>query len=236
MQIIRHILVSCFIIISITLSAQQINFDSFTGDDDYQIYGANQKNFSHFYFGYGLFADQSETGAAINHGKTNSFQLGLRYKRQLNSTFAFGYDTYWMKNNFNLKQNTDKSLPNNVLNDSEKLVFNNLGLELYLRINFVKRDMKMGNFLDLGAFGDWTYRTKHVTINDFEDDLLSGKEIITYRQLKYPQTFNYGVRGRIGFNRYVITGEYRFSNLFKDDFDLPELARLQIGLQIGIHR
>lgn len=233
------ILLLSFFLFGLTLSAQKVLFENQVDPDDfYNTYGANEKNFSHFYLGTGMHIMQGESGATIQHGKTYTPQIGLRYKRKLNNTFAIGYDFSWMKYNYNLKQEPGKLLPNDVINDKEMLVFNSFGLELYYRINFGRRGNYMGTFFDMGAYGNWAYRNKHVTVNDFDDDLglLYGRRIVTNRKLKYTQPFNYGVRGRIGINRYVIFGEYRLSSLFKEEFNFPELPKLQVGLQIGIHQ
>jgi hypothetical protein len=238
MKTIKLLIAVIFFLTSTALFSQYVTYDSDQDKDElYQTYGPNQKHFSHFYVGFGMFTDKAETGAEVNYGKTNSFQLGMRYKLRLNKTFALGYDFSWSKQSFNLKQNDDKILPNNFVNNNEKLVFNNLGLELYYRINLGTNATKMGTFLDMGAYGNWAYRNKHVTVNDFEDDLglLYNRRIVTNRKLVYTQPLNYGVRGRIGYNRYVLMGEYRLSSLFKDEYNLPELPKFQLSLQIGIH-
>lgn len=238
MKTIKLLIFGTFLFIGTTLSAQTVTYDNIQDkDDSYKTYGPNQKHFSHFYVGFGMFADKAETGADVNYGKTNSFQLGMRYKFRLNKTFALGYDFSWSKHSFNLNQNDVKILPNNILNDNEKIVFNNLGLELFYRLNFGTSDAKMGTFIDMGAYGNWAYRNKHVTMNNFDDDdgLLYERRIVTNRGLKYTQPFNYGVRGRIGYNRYVLMGEYRLSSQFKDEYNLPELPKFQLSLQIGIH-
>lgn len=230
-----------FSIISLSLIAQKVSTENTSDEENlYQTYGSNQKNFTHIYLGFGMFADQGATGADVNYGNTNSFQIGLRYKRKLNNTFSLGYDFSYFKQNFNIKQNASKTLPNLIINDSEKLVFNKLGLELYYRINIGKRGPRMGTFIDMGGYGNWAYRNKHVTRNDFSDDLglLYGRRIVTNRKLKYTEPFNYGVRARFGFDRYALMAEYRLSDLFKEEFllpELPELPKFQIALQIGIH-
>lgn len=239
MKTIKLLILGTFLFAGTALYSQSFTYDNTRDEDDsYMTYGPNQKNFTHFYLGFGMFANKGETGAAVNYGKTNSFQIGMRYKLRLNNTFALGYDVSWLKYSFNLKQNDEKTLPNDILNDNEKLVFNNLGLELFYRISFGTSDTKMGTFVDMGAYGNWAYRNKHVTMNNFDNEigLLYERRIVTNRRLKYTQPFNYGVRGRIGMNRYVLMGEYRLSSLFKDEYDLPELPKFQLTLQIGIHK
>lgn len=239
MKTIKLVIFGTFLFFGTTLFAQSFSYDNIQEeeDDSYKTYGPNQKNFTHFYLGFGMFADKGETGAAVNYGKTNSFQVGMRYKLRLNKTFALGYDFSWSKHSYNLNQNDEKVLPNSFLNDNEKLVFNNLGLELYYRVNLWTNEAKMGTFIDMGGYGNLAYRNKHVTANDFEDDLglMYKRRIVTNRKLVYTQPFNYGLRGRIGYNRYVLMGEYRLSSLFKDEYNLPELPKFQLTLQIGIH-
>lgn len=204
-------------------------------DDKYISYGPDQKSFWHLYLGYGGFADKGEIGAEINTWKSTGFLLGMRYKRKLSNTFSLGYDLSMQNNHFNIKQNSDKMVPNTDLNDREKLIFNNLGLEIYFRVNLTSREQKMGTYIDLGGYGNWSYRIRHETRNEASESDLHERMIVTNQKLKYTEPLHAGLRGRLGINRLALMAEYRLTNLFKTDYLFPELPKIQLSLQLGIH-
>ena len=55
---------------------------------------------------------------------------------------------------------------------------------------------------------------------------------VVNRRLNYFNELNYGVRGRIGFSYWSIVGQYRLSNLLKENRGLGELPRLTIGIEV----
>jgi len=71
---------------------------------------------------------------------------------------------------------------------------------------------------------------------DNADTLGSGQQKIILTKLKYMNSVNYGLTARIGYNRFVIFAMYRFSDIFKSSSDRIDLPRLNVGLQLGIHK
>ena len=53
------------------------------------------------------------------------------------------------------------------------------------------------------------------------------------RKLNYLNELNYGVRARIGFSYWSIYGQYRMSNLLKENRGFGELPRLTIGIEVN---
>ncbi len=206
--------------------------------------GPNLKNFRHFYLDYAFAVTQTKgEGADINFGKTHIFTIGWRYKRKLSNFFSYGFDFNYNNLVFNLKQNSKKIVPNNITHTKEKIKLNNAGGEFFLRTNIGRRGNIVGKFLDIGAFVNWSIITKHY----FEDDTDSktngynaGKTEVVYKDLNYVEEFQYGIKARIGVNRWVVSAKYRLSDVLTDKFRTStvniELPRLFIGLQIGLHR
>ena len=136
---------------------------------------------------------------------------------------------------FNIRQNANKIFPNNSLSDNEKLLTRNLALELFNRFNYGKRGNYIGNFLDIGAFGEWNFFPTYVVDNKSSSSF-SGKTKLIHSDLRFTNVFNYGVTACLGFNKYVIYSSYRLSNVFRSSSNFAELPRFIIGLQLGLHQ
>lgn len=194
--------------------------------------GPNRTNFGHFYLSYGVPIADVHTGADIYIGRSFDFDFGYRYKRKLSRHYALGFEVFYKVQDFNLKQDSGKIVPDTILHDKERLRFNNLGIGIYNRFNFGKRGDVVGNFIDIGVYGSWAYRLANIT----KDELPNGNKVRTkITKLDYYEPINYGVVARIGFNRYVFYGTYRLSNLFKASSNYPELPFISAGIQIGLH-
>ena len=205
-----------------------------------KTFGANLKNYLQMYIGYGFVVGQSEKGAAIKYGSSSDFVLGFRYKRKIGNVYSIGYDLNYHRTSFYLVQNSMKIIPDTILHDKEKFVFNAFGLSLYNRFNFDNhRGNYMGYFLDLGAGGDWDFNIKTVS-----EDKINGNIVTTStKKLKYVNPYNYYAFTRLGFNKYILSAAYRISDQFIDSLakvygsykNYPELPRIIIGLQIGFY-
>lgn len=194
--------------------------------------GPNRSNFSQFYISYGIPIADVHTGAEIYTGRSFDFDFGYRYKRKIGNVYALGFEIFYKVQDFNMKQDSGKIVPDTILHDKERLRFNNLGVGIYNRFNFGKRGDVVGNFLDIGAYGSWTYRLAHIT----KDELPNGNKVRTHtRGLDYYEPLNYGLVVRLGFNRFVFYGTYRLSDLFKPKHNYPELPFISAGIQLGLH-
>ena len=206
--------------------------------------GPNRKHFYHFYLDYGFFIGQSEgEGADINPSGSSTFAFGFRYKHKVLKYYALGYDISFFNTSYALGQDADKKLiPNSIIHDLEKLKFNNLGIELYQRFNVDKRGNRIGKFFDMGVYGNWAFSVKHLTkdIYDSNNAYHAGVIKTMNKKLDYVEHFNYGIRARLGVNRFVLSATYRMSDLFNEKFHndeiSAELPHFSIGLQLGLHR
>ncbi len=229
--------IAIIILISGQCYSQQILFHKDVKDTTMGKVGPNLKNFHHFYIGFGFIGgDNNGAGNDIVLGKSTNFVFGYRYKLKICKHYAIGYDLAFNSYTFALEQKKGKIFPDTILhNKKETFSYYNVGLSPYMRFNYGRRGNSIGKFIDLGAYGDWTY-----TARTFAKDKVENGNIvkITTSNLKYINSFNYGALVRIGFNRWVIFGSYRLSDIFKtsDTYNFSELPRTTLGLQVGIHK
>ncbi len=230
----KYLFFSFFVLFSIAGYSQTVLLHEEVNDTVLGKHGQNLRNFSHFYIGLGFLAGKPDsTGSDILYGKSKNFILGYRYKFRICNFFAIGYDLDFNSYSYSLKQWAKKITPDSILHNKEKLTYNNLGISGYMRFNYGKRGNRIGNFIDLGGYGDWTFSA----INFVKDKRSNGNIFKTsISHLNYYNPINYGALARIGFNRYVIYGYYRLSDIFKPSYKYPELPRLAVGLQIGLHK
>lgn len=202
------------------------------------VFGQNLKHFYHAYLDFGFVAGPPEADSIdINYGRSNSFAIGFRYKRKICGFYAAGYDLSLSAINYNIRQSGNKRFIDDSLHKTEKFSLLNLSLELYNRFNFGRRGNIIGKFLDAGAFGDWVISARHYTKDIIKPAGSDKDEVIetTTRKLNFTEPFNYGLRARIGFNRWIISASYRLSEMFKKSSGIGELPRLSIGIQVGLY-
>ncbi len=202
-----------------------------------ETFGPNLKKYRHLYLEYGFLADRAENDSMkMIYGHSHNLVFGLRYKYKISNFLALGWDIHISSWSYRIKQNDNKILPNDIKHDKERLTVSNLGVEFYTRLNFGKRGNHMGNFVDFAAFGNLTAGGEHYTYDklDTVDINNANKVEVRNRGLNYLEPYNYGVKLRFGLNRYIFTATYRVSDIIKNN-TYPELPRLFIGFQIGLH-
>jgi hypothetical protein len=233
------------VIFSQSISSQTVLLEEKIGAYDFKppSKGPNFRHFSHLYIGFGFYIpDGKDYEVKTKPGSTTSLEFGWRYKLKLTNWLAIGSGINYVNNIFDIKQIDNKIVPNNILHTKEKLRFNNAGSELYLRFNFGKRGNIVGRFVDFGAYGNWAFKVKHMFVDKAENQSVYGagsQRVILYN-LNYIERFDYGLKTRIGFNRYVLTAFYRMSDLFTSDYKAEVgdyyLPKLSVGLELGLHK
>lgn len=222
-----------------SVNAQEVLLsEDVSADTVVSRWGPNRLHYSHFYLNYGFCADDAENGAQTRFWQTRHWDIGWRYKLRVANFYAIGTDLSIGSQRFGLKQNSHKTLPDTVLHDVERLTLTPLRLGFYKRFNYGKRGNYIGNFVDVGIHGQWHIALRHFTQNETKTDdkeAQAGMVKVTKSRLNYYEDFGWGLHARIGFNRWVFSANYRMSQMFISRFELPELPRLSVGLQIGIH-
>lgn len=194
-------------------------------------FGPGRKHYRHMFTGLHFVAGPSDEGAEILYGRSQVYEFGMRYKRQFHPVYSAGYDVKLKRMAFFLRQQESKLVPGPELFDKEKLIYVAAGLVLYQRFNYGRRGNYIGRFIDMGAYGDWYFHTRHISF--YEE---GGQKVRARRtSLDYPAMLGYGVLLRFGFNHIVLTGSYRMSDMFDKADMMPELPRFVFGLEMGMH-
>ena len=193
--------------------------------------GPNTNRFSHVYFSFGSFIKTSANQADIKFPASLQFSLGLRTKYKIAEWYALGYELEYRLSNFRYAKIHD-NLP---AHDKDNILTHSLALSLFQRINFDKRGNYIGKFMDLGIYGEFPFIKSNILV-DNKDTLSSGQQKLILTHLNFMNSFNYGVSARVGYNRIVLFALYRLSDIFKSGSNRMDLPRLNVGLQIGIHR
>jgi hypothetical protein len=235
-RIINHFICSLLITLLAALTALPLSSQTVVVSEDMRQtpdtrFGPGRKHFRHTFVGLHLMAGPAEEGAEIIYGRSQITEFGTRYKRQFSPVYAVGYDVHVKRIAFFPKQQESKLIPDTQLFDKEKLVYVGAGLAIYQRFNYGKRGDYIGRFIDMGAWGDWYFHTRHLSFYKEE-----GQNVRTRRtRLDYPSMLGYGLLLRLGFNNVVIKGSYRLSDMFDQGANLPEIPRFSLGLEMGMH-
>jgi hypothetical protein len=197
--------------------------------------GPNKDHYGHIYLGYGFLGGESDDSAQIRSGKSSSFSLGYLWKWRLAKWYEVGFDLAYHYTSFHLKQDSTKKVPNRIIHRKEKLVFNSIQLSPMMRFKLRNAYHSNGTFIDLGGYVGYFYRVKNQT-RERNHAPGAGSTRIVNLDLDYTRSYDYGLLARVGFNRIILYGRYRLSDLFTEASNLPELPRVEIGLKLGIHQ
>lgn len=197
--------------------------------------GPNKDYYGHIYIGYGFVAGASEDSAKLVYGKSSAFSLGYLWKWRLAKWTEVGFSAGYNYQSYHLAQDSSKTVPNSELHKREKIQINSIELAPFLRIKLRNRYHSTGTFIDFGAYAGYVYRTKQQTQEKNVNPNSKSTRTVNLN-LKYTEEYNYGAFARIGFNRFILYGRYRLSNLFTEECNFTELPNLEFGLKIGIHQ
>lgn len=180
--------------------------------------------------GIGFPVTQSDAGGKIENGSSDQLTYGFMYLYKPVKFFGAGFDLTYNFYNYRLAQDTDKILPVGYAgNDIETIRLNCLQAGPMIRINFMPKQNRLGNYLDLGADAVWVMGSNHRTINENED----GSQVkIKTSKLDYTERFQYILNARLGFGPVALYGSYRLTNVFKEEFNYPELPNVNIGIEL----
>lgn len=217
------------------ISAQQVLLTrNVLADTIKPHWGQNMRHFAHPYIGLGIMAGSSTTqGGKILYGVSPNLEVGVRYKLKIARHYALGCNLSYNLYSYKLKQNTLKTLPDTVIHKAERLLFSNLTLGIFYRINLGRTGNYIGKFVDLGMYGDWVHYADHYTRDKLTDGTTARLHV---SGLNYINDLQYGFFGHFGISRFVFTVKYRMANLFPDNRNYPELPRWTFGMQLGLHK
>ncbi len=242
----RYLFLFLLVVVCNFIQGQTVLLHEKISDYDFKMpkRGPNFRHFTHLYLGLAVYIPGNEDNEIeTKPGSSTMFSVGWRYKYKLTKWFAIGAGINYTNDVFNLLQNDEKMVPNNIHHDKEKLRYNNLGPDVFLRFNFGKRGNVIGRFVDIGAYYNWSFRVKHMYQDKIDKNAQpsqAGSQRVILSDLDYVEKFHYGFRGRIGLNRFVLTASYRMNELltqeFRDEVGDYFFPRLNVGLEIGLHK
>ncbi|MEN8119966.1 MAG: hypothetical protein ABFS35_06455 [Bacteroidota bacterium] len=242
----KHLLVVTILFIQITVFSQTVLLQEDISKLDFQMptSGPNYKHFHQLYVNFSFIIPSEDIqGVETDLWKSVAFSVGWRYKRKLADWFAVGTALSFANAYFSIKQNENKQVPNNIQHAEEKLKLNNINTELFTRLNFGKRGNVIGKFIDFGGYIEYAFLIKHYYSDNFDKNsppYYSGVKEVDQKDLSFVKKFNYGLKARLGVNRWVITASYRLSDILTDDYknDVGEyfFPRLAVGVEIGLHK
>jgi len=224
-------------LVSSATLAQEIVLDNAPGELYNNLKGPGAKHYFHPYISFGLIPDIGElSGAKINPLLSNEYVFGVRYKRKIFSFYQAGLDISARFCQYRIEDEEGDPYLLNPLSDNwnegkQNLRTNSLGLELYNRVRAGKGN-NLGYYIDAGLRGEWNYMNKHVlrSKNDINNNP-AGKVKIVSRKLDYMKKTALTVSGRIGFKKIIIYGSYRLSEVFSEDYTIPDMPKMIFGIQ-----
>jgi len=117
---------------------------------------------------------------------------------------------------------------------SQKLIMNNALAEISNRFNFGKRGDFIGYYVELGASADYAFMTKMKTVSETTSDIEThAKEKISFHGLEWLEDIAYNAHARIGFNKFVLFGDYRLTDRLKPD-QSHQLPPLTLGIRFDM--
>ncbi|NPA44027.1 MAG: hypothetical protein GXO49_00680 [Chlorobi bacterium] len=222
------------------------SFYSFSQDEEIKNddnFGLNKKHFVHSFLNFGFMTPPKDgDGADINYGKSNSFSYGIKYRYKISETVYFGLSLYYNHQSWNIKQDEGKLIPVSTLYDSEKIILNNLGNDVFIRIKVKKKEYGFGNYIDIAPYGEWAFRTFREAKTESANNTVLGEDYNVLKNVNpnYIETLQYGIKLKFCMGRFGIVGKYRLSDLFSEDFkqqvSSTEFPRLNIGVELGLYQ
>jgi len=168
-------------------------------------------------------------------GRSFRYYTGLRNYYRLAGNYIMGFNLEFGWENFRIDQSNAKIFPAPGTHKKETLVTSNLGLEYFNRILITQKETSLGIWIDAGAYGNLTLGSRHVA-----KDKAAATDQIRYSKtvekgLKYLNPWEFGVKGRIGYKRYAITGTYRLTDWVKGVSSNYEPSKFSIGVELGLY-
>ena len=237
---IKYLVLIALAFLPIYISAQDIVLDKNVDEQYSEKRGPNMRQYGHAYYGIATVLPYNNvSGANAESHRSAMFTFGYRYKLKLLSFYAIGFDLSNQYSRYGIKSEESvpvvASNPFSIASEVKKLNLgmSSLGAEAYNRINIGKRGNVLGKYLDIGIKGDWNYGRKMI----IKEKSVSGdyyeNSRTVQKNLKFIEKFATLVTARIGINKFILYGNYRFSDLIVPEYSSPELPPLTAGFQMA---
>lgn len=237
-SICKILLVFC-LVFSAQLSAQRmIVQESPDTSGEIPSFGPNRAIFYYPLIKIGAFVPIYDQGIYLNPW-CSSMSYELRTKAKICKWNALVLDIGYRCDRFSIKENVDHTIPFFGGNSKRsRLSSHNVTFALCDRINFGRRANIQGIYLDFGFFGDYVFRSSHLTVYEYYDsNSIAGDHVkskVRATKLPYINKLNYGLTARFGWEWGSFYGMYRMTDLIMDP-DIftpwPDVPKLVVGLE-----
>jgi hypothetical protein len=200
---------------------------------DKGVWGPNLRHYGHFFVGIGMLPEFDGTGQH-NSWTSSSAKFGYRYKLKVFNFYALGLEAFTQRLTYRIKSDNFIINPNsygdNTIDwDNQLNRFLTVGGSAYQRINFDRRGNFLGKYLDVGISANYIYGSRNVFSYQPNDGTASKVKVKEKGLTSLEETY-WGLFGRIGFNKFAFTFNYRMSPMF----EIAEVFEpYQIGIEIG---
>jgi hypothetical protein len=213
------------------VSAQTVIIEKEPAEESPGKFGPNRLHFVHFFLGLGFFAGKNKGSTEINYVNSNQFNFGFRYKLKISGFFDVLADLTFDQFSYQLKQNSNKVIPDTILHKKENLLFNNLGAGVFVRANLSKRGNSIRAYVDAGYHYQFLLSAFHQTKNKNQ---FGGFTKVSEGGLPYVNNGFGNIIVRLGYGRLALFYQYRLKGIFKPASNYGNLTSSLIGLQIGL--
>lgn len=230
------------IVLSAHLQAQRILVqESPDTSGEIPMYGPNRSIYVHQLVKIGAFVPVYDSGIYLQPWNS-SLSYELRTKAKICSWNALVLDFGYRCDRFIIKEDTAQVIPFLGLDHKrERITTHNVSFSLCDRINFGKRGNILGIYLDYGFYGDYVFRSSHMTVDEYYDsNSISGRHVkvkARSTRLAYINQLNYGLTARFGWEWGSFYSMYRMTDLILDPDALtpwPDMPRLVVGVEMFI--
>lgn len=207
------------------LMEQDVNQDTIIASK-----GANRKFFTSSYISAGsiLGASTADSSVPMATGKSWEFKYGISYKIRANNFYSVVFDIDYSRQAFYQE-------PLDEQNKYEKYILNNAGLGLMNRFNFGKRGNRVGNYLELGASGQYAFMVRKKVLTENEDkDAIYKSLKATFNAPHEVNRLNYYADARLGFGHYIVYGRYLLSDILNEKANGGQLPAITVGFMYDI--
>lgn len=206
-----------------TMMEQDVNQDTII-----EKRGPNRLYFTSSYISAGSILGKSTADSSIDmaNGKSWEFKYGISFKIRANNFYSVVLNTDYSRQSFFYE-------PENKKIRYDKLILNNYGIGVMNRFNFGKRGNRVGNYLEIGASGQYAFMTRKKILT--ENDSTDYKNLkVSFSAPNFVNRLNYYGDVRLGFGHYVVFGRYLLSDILNDKAKGAQLPALTVGFMYDI--
>lgn len=179
-------------------------------------YGVNAIHYVHPYVSWG-FIVPSGLSRFIHYGKSQSFNVGVRYKGNIRKWYSMGVSIDYSNSNIHFK------CPIIWVFKKDQISMHSLNLEFYQRFRlFPTEGLGFGCYVDLGVFGTWDFANRRIRMYEIPE---YNTEVVQTTKLN--NALGWGFRGRFGYGIISVYAQTYYSNYYAGLF-----RDLEIGVQL----